>query len=227
MSALLAFYTIALTLAAYALGRRLHSRWPSALTTPVFFSTAVIIALLLASRLHFSDYAPARKLFGFFLGPATVALAVPLHRNRRLLAAHLPAALAGLLAGALSTLATAIALSRACGLSPVVEHSIAIKSVTAAVAVELALIVGGDPSLTAAFVVVTGMMGAMIGPFVLDRVGVRSPLARGLALGTISHGQGTAQAALESELSGAIAGVAMGLSAVFCALVAPHILAHV
>jgi putative effector of murein hydrolase len=105
-------------------------------------------------------------------------------------------------------------------------HSISIKSVTAPVAVELARMIQADPALTTAFVIVTGMIGVMLGPWLLDRVGVRSPLARGLALGTISHGQGTAQAALENELSGAIASVALGVAAVFGSLLAPRLLPY-
>jgi len=94
------------------------------------------------------------------------------------------------------------------------------------VAVELAGIIQGDQALTVAFVIVTGMVGVMLGPWLLDRAGIRSPLARGLALGTISHGQGTAQAALESELSGAIASIALGIAAVFTSLAAPRLLPY-
>jgi putative effector of murein hydrolase len=226
MSCAMAVYTIGLTLGAYALSRRLHRLWASPLTTPVFCSTAFVVAALMASHLGYAEYAPARRILGWFIGPATVALAIPLHRNRRLLAACLAPSLIGLIVGALSTIWAAIALSRLLGLSGILQRSLALKSVTAAVAVEIAGIVHADPTLTAAFVVVTGMLGAMIGPWLLDRIGVLHPVARGLALGAISHGQGTAQAALESEISGAIAGIAMGLSAVFCSLVAPSLLSH-
>ena len=86
---------------------------------------------------------------------------------------------------------------------------------------ELAPIVQANPTLTAAFVVATGMIGAMIGPSLMSAAGVHDPVARGLALGTISHGQGAAQAVVEGEVQGAAAGIAMGLAAVFTSLVAP------
>jgi predicted murein hydrolase (TIGR00659 family) len=226
MSAALTFYGIAVTTAAYALSRKLSRRWPSPFTSPVFFTTLATVLVLLASRVEFADYQEAQKILTFLLGPATVALALPLYRNRRLLIANLVPALAGLVAGAVGTLLTAVALAKAMGFSQSIVRSISIKSVTAPVAVELARIIQGDPALTVAFVIVTGMIGVMLGPWLLDRTGVRSPFARGLALGTISHGQGTAQAALESELSGAIASIALGVAAVFVSMIAPRLLPY-
>ncbi len=226
MKLVLTIYGIAVTAGLYALSRKLTKRWPSPFTSPVFFTTLTTVLVLLASRVSFADYAQAQQVLTFLLGPATVALALPLHRNRRLLVANLVPALAGLMAGAIGTLVTAVMLAKTLQFSHTIVRSISIKSVTAPVAVELARLVDGDPALTVAFVIVTGMIGVMLGPWLLDRVGIRSPLARGLALGTISHGQGTAQAALESELSGAIASIALGLAAVFVSLLAPRLLPY-
>ena len=226
MKLALTLYGIVVTAGMYALSRRLSRRWPSPFTSPVFFTTLATVLVLAISRVHFSDYGEAQKILTFLLGPATVALALPLYRNRNLLVANLVPAVAGLMAGAIGTLLTAVALAKALGFSHTIVRSISIKSVTAPVAVELALLIKGDPALTVAFVIVTGMIGVMLGPWLLDRAGIRSPLARGLALGTISHGQGTAQAALESELSGAIASVALGIAAVFTSLLAPRLLPY-
>lgn len=221
-----AIYAIGLTAGAYVISRRLNRLWPSPLTTPVFCSTVLVVAALFASHLGYAEYAPARSVFGWFIGPATVAFAIPLHKNRRLLGACFAPALLGLTIGGLSTMGAAIAVSRLLGLSGILLRSLALKSVTAAVAVEIAGIVRADPTLTAAFVVVNGMIGAMIGPWLLDRIGVHHPVARGLSFGAMAHGQGIAQAGTESELSGAIAGIAMGLSAIFCSLVAPSLLSR-
>ncbi|HZR08858.1 MAG TPA: LrgB family protein [Myxococcales bacterium] len=226
MKLALTLYGIAVTTAMYAVSRRLSRRWPSPFTSPVFFTTLATVLVLALSRVHLSDYAQAKEILTFLLGPATVALALPLYRNRRLLTANLVPALAGLIAGAIGTMVTAVALAKALGFSRTIVASISIKSVTAPVAVELAGIIQADPALTVAFVIVTGMVGVMLGPWLLDRAGIRSPLARGLALGTISHGQGTAQAALESELSGAIASIALGIAAVFTSLAAPRLLPY-
>jgi putative effector of murein hydrolase len=222
----LTLYGIAVTAGMYALSRRLSRRWPSPFTSPVFFTTSATVAVFLLTKVEFSDYARAKEILTFLLGPATVALAMPLYRNRRLLRANLLPASVGLAAGAIGTMVTAVLLAKAFGLSRTLVASISIKSVTAPVAVELARTIGADGTLTAAFVIMTGMLGVMLGPWLLDRAGIHLPLARGLALGTISHGQGTAQAALESELAGAIASIALGVAAVFTSILAPALLAY-
>jgi putative effector of murein hydrolase len=226
VTAALTLYGIAATAGMYALSRWLSRKWRSPFTSPVFFTTLATVTVLALSRVQYSESKEAQQILTFLLGPATVALALPLYRNRHLLVANLLPALAGLVAGAVGTLVTAVALTKALKFSQTIVRSISIKSVTAPVAVELAPLIGGDPALTVAFVIVTGMIGVMLGPWLLDRAGIRSPLARGLALGTISHGQGTAQAALESELSGAIASIALGIAAVFMSLLAPSLLPH-
>ena len=221
MIGLVTVFTLAVTLGAYGLSRALARRYPSPLTTPVFFSTIVTIAVLIASGVPIADYAPAQRILALLLGPATVSLAVPLYKNRRTLLTNTLPACGGLVVGTLTTLAAAIVLARLLGLPSVIRASISIKSVTAPIAVELAPIIHGSASLTAAFVIATGMIGAMLGPWLMNVTGIHDPLARGLALGTISHGQGTAQAVIEGELQGAAAGIAMGLAAVLTSIVAP------
>jgi len=214
-------FAIALTIGAYALSVWARRRYPSPLTTPVLFSTVIIVAILMITDLSLADYAPAKDIMTFLLGPATVALAIPLYKNRQAFFRNVVPAALGLLAGSLGTMITAGLIARWFSYAPELVSSIAIKSVTVPIAVEIARILHGDPILTAAFVVITGMIGASFGPWLMDRLGITHPVSRGLALGTISHGQGTAQAASEGELSGAIAGVAMGLGAVCTALAAP------
>jgi putative effector of murein hydrolase len=156
-----------------------------------------------------------------FLGPATVALAVPLYKNRRTLTKNLVTTSVALVMGSLSTLVIAVAVARVLGLPRVICSSLSIKSVTAPVAIELAPMIDADSTLTAAFVIATGMIGAMLGPPLMNKIGMHSPIARGLALGTISHGQGTAQALSEGDIQGAAAGIATVLGAILTASVAP------
>ncbi|HTK91897.1 MAG TPA: LrgB family protein [Verrucomicrobiae bacterium] len=216
-------FCVAVTLGAYLLSRVLARRYPSPLTTPVFCSTALIIAVLTPSGVGVADYEPAKRLMVLLLGPATVSLAVPLYKNRHTLLRNTLPALVGLGVGSLATLGAAVVIARLLGLPEVIRASISIKSVTTPIAVELAPIVHGNPTLTAAFVIATGMIGTMLGPWLMNRVGIHDPLSRGLALGTISHGQGTAQAVTEGELQGAAAGIAMGLAAVFTSCIAPFL----
>jgi putative effector of murein hydrolase len=221
MTVSVTLFSIVVTVGAYALSRALARRYPSPLTTPVFFSTVVTILVLVASGIRMSEYAPAQQILVFLLGPATVSLAVPLYKNRRTLLTNTLPALGGLIIGTVTTLTAAVLLARLLGLPSVIRTSISIKSVTAPIAIELAPILHGSPTLTAAFVIATGMIGAMLGPWLMTVTGIHDPLARGLALGTISHGQGTAQAVIEGELQGAAAGIAMGLAAVLTSVVAP------
>jgi putative effector of murein hydrolase len=223
VSVAVTLFSLAVTLGAYTLSRVLARRYPSPLTTPVFFSTALILLILVSTGVHVADYEPAKRILVFLLGPATVSLAVPLYKNRQTLLRHALPALFGLGVGSLVTLGAAVMLARVLGLPEVIRVSISIKSVTAPIAVELAPILQGSPSLTAAFVIATGMIGAMLGPWLMTVTGIHDPLSRGLALGTISHGQGTAQAVTEGELQGAAAGIAMSLAAVFTSFVAPFV----
>ena len=221
MRLLLALSGIGVTALVYALSRVVGKRYPSPLTSPVFFSTPLVVAVVLLSGMHLSDYRPAKDIIVSLLGPATVALAVPLYKNRQTLLGNLLSASLGLALGSLSTLVIAALVARLFDLPQVIRASVSIKSVTAPVAIELAPMVNGDSTLAAAFVIATGIIGAMLGPWLMDKTGIRAPLARGLALGTISHGQGTAQAVIEGEVQGAAAGVAMVLAAILASLVAP------
>jgi putative effector of murein hydrolase len=179
--------------------------------------------VLATTGVSFAQYGPAKDIMTSLLGPATVALALPLYENRRVFFKNLVSAGCGLLAGSLGTMIAAGLLARIFGFAPKLVASIAIKSTTVPIAVEIARIVHGNPAWTAIFVVLTGMIGASLGPSLMNRLHITHPVSRGLALGTISHGQGTAEAATESELSGAGAGVAMGLGAICTALAAPYV----
>lgn len=216
-------FSIGVTVGAYLLSRLLARRYPSPLTTPVFFSTVVIILILAPSGVGVTDYEPAKRVMVFLLGPATVCLAVPLYKNRQTLVRNTLPALVGLGVGSLATLGAAMGLARLLGLPEIIRASISIKSVTAPIAIELAPLIHGSPTLTAAFVIATGMIGTMLGPWLMNVTGIHDPLSRGLALGTISHGQGTAQAVTEGELQGAAAGIAMGLAAVLTSFIAPFL----
>ena len=225
MTAVMTGLFILLTIGAYALSRVVAKHYPSPFTTPVFFSTTLIVLVLVAGGIPYTDYKPAADLIGKVLGPATVALAVPIHRHRRILLGSLVPALAGITAGVLVTLGVALVLGRLLGFDEQLQLALAVKSTTAPVALELTRIIGGSLTLAAALVIATGMVGAMFGQWLMDRLGIDHPLARGLAMGTVSHGQGTAQAVTEGELQGAIAAVAMGLAAIVTTLVVPPIAA--
>lgn len=224
MSALYFTGFVLLTVGAYLATRGIFLAYKHPLLNPVFLSTIVIIAVLQAGGFTLADYRPAKEAMTFLLGPATVALALPLYNNRGVLSRHALPVLAGVAAGSLATIAAALAAGRLLHLDDALLLSLGPKSVTVPIAVEITRLMGGEAPLTAAFVVATGMIGSILGPATLSFLKVKNPVARGLALGTISHGQGTAVALLESETAGAMSGVAMAIAAVFTALIAPYYL---
>jgi putative effector of murein hydrolase len=213
--------SVALTLLVFRASRAVHTRFPSPLTSPVFLAMVGIMIVFAVCGLDYVPYRRGAEPLVALLGPATAALAVPLYKHRGILVAYLLPAIVGLVCGAVATLVAAMAFAAGFGLTPILVRSIGIKSVTAPIAVELAPLIGGDPALTVVLVVATGILGAMLGPWLLDRTGVRDPIARGLAFGTVAHGIGTAQAASEGEIQGAVAGVAMGAAAVAVSMAAP------
>jgi predicted murein hydrolase (TIGR00659 family) len=224
MSALLFAIFCLATLGAYLLTRRIFLIFKYPLLNPVFVSTLLVIAALKGGGFTLADYRPAQEAMTFLLGPATAALALPLYHNRAVLKDHAFPVLTGVIAGCLATIAAALIAGRFLGLSKGVLISLGPKSVTVPIAVEISRIAGGEPALTAAFVVATGMIGSILGPLTLSLLQVGNPVARGLALGTVSHGQGTAVALMEGETAGAMGGVAMAIAAVFTALIAPYYL---
>jgi predicted murein hydrolase (TIGR00659 family) len=212
---------VVLTVAVYLACRRLAFWVNHPLLNVVAVSAGVIIAVLVACDQPYAAYAPARDVMTTLLGPATVALAVPLYRHRRRLRRHGLAILASVGAGALLAMVSAGLAASLGGLPREVVVSILPKGVSIPFAVEISRIYDGIPALSAAFVVATGTLGSLFGAWLLNRSGIDHPVARGLALGTVSHAQGTATALLEGEEQGAMAGLAMILAGVFTAGFAP------
>ncbi|KWW22422.1 hypothetical protein AS888_12870 [Peribacillus simplex] len=223
MTALITPYSILITLLAYYMGRKLYAKRPSPFTTPVFFSTITIILILLATGLDFDDYSPAKDIISYFLGPATVALAVPLYKNRRIIVKYAIPAISGMILGLMVTLAIAFTIAQAFSLPQFILQGLAVKSITVPIAVEITELYGGDSNISAAFVILTGVLGTMIAPKMMDKLNITMPFARGIAYGTIAHGLGTAQAAQESEFTGAVAGAAMAIAGILISCFFPVI----
>lgn len=212
------FLTVGVFAAAEALYRRLGRH---ALLHPVPLSVAALAAILTLSGTSYPRYFEGAQFVHFLLGPAIVALALPLHKElHREQALAVPLS-ASLLAGSVISVVSALVAARLLGASRETLLSLAPKSATAPVAMGVAEKLGGLPSLTAALVVLTGVLGAVLGPAVLRRLKVTDPAACGFALGVASHGIGTARAMEQGETAGAFAGLGMGLNALATALLVP------
>ena len=210
-----------ITIGAYGISRIMMVRFPSPLTTPVFFSTVIVILIMLPLQITLEDYQLASDVMTFLLGPATVALAVPLYKNRFIIKKYWRAAGLGLAVGALSTIISAVLILKLFQVPNDFLVAMSAKSVTVPIALEIIAPFNGNAPLTTAFIVFTGTMGGVLGPWMMTKLSILNPIARGLCLGTIAHGQGTAIATMEGEMQGAVAGAAMGVTAIFTSFIAP------
>ena len=213
--------TLLAWLAADALAR-LSGRHP--LVNPVLIAVALVAALLGVTGTGYDAYFDGAKFVHFLLGPATVALALPLHRNWPLVRRNLLPMLAALAVGSVAAISSAVAVAAAFGVPRGVLVSLAPKSVTAGIAMAVSESLGGEPALTAVLVIATGLIGAVMVTPLMNALGVRDYAARGFAVGLASHGIGTARAFSVDPVAGTFSGVAMGLNAVVTALVAPLLL---
>jgi predicted murein hydrolase (TIGR00659 family) len=212
---------LAVTIVVYLASRHVYSRTRLAVLNPALVSIAAIIALLVATRTPYAEYERAGRLLGFWLGPAVVALGLPLALQLETVRRNAVGIALGLGAGALAGIAVAVGVATLLGASPVIVRSLAPRAATTPIAVVIAARLGGIPALSAVVSIVSGAIGGFIGVALLRAIGVRSRLATGLALGAAAHGLGTARAAGEGDVEGASAGMAMGIVGVLTALLAP------
>lgn len=210
------------TLVAYWLGdtaSRLSGRKP--LVNPVLISVVLLGVLLSLTGTSHATYFEGAQFVHFMLGPATVALALPLYANLDALRRTLLPMMAALAAGSMTAVLTALGVAKALGLDASVLAALAPKSATAPVAIGIAERLGGATTLAAAMVITTGIFGAVAATPLLNVLGIRDWRARGFAVGVAAHGVGTARAFQVNQTAGAFAGVGMGLNAVLTALIAP------
>lgn len=216
---------LTLTLLCYLLALRLYRLGgESPLLNPVAVAVALLIGLLVLTGTPYATYFDGAQFVHFLLGPATVSLAIPLYRHRRRLRALAVPIAAALVIGVATAALSAIALGAVLGADRETLISLAPKSATAPVAMGISEKLGGLPSLTAVLVVSTGIVGAVMGTWLLRLFRVQDDAVKGFALGLTSHGIGTARAFQVSPVMGAFSGLAMALSACVTALLLPPLL---
>ncbi len=213
---------LAVTLLVYLAGQRLfHWSGGHALCNPVALAISLLVLLLLLTKTSYNAYFSGAQFIHFLLGPATVALAIPLYTHwERVRKLFLPV-IVGLLCGSTTAILSAIGLAWLLRGSPQIVLSLAPKSVTTPVAMGIAEKIGGLPSLTAVLVILTGVLGAVVAPTLLNWLSIRDDAIKGFAIGVAAHGIGTARAFQISTLAGAFAGLAIGLNALLTALLVP------
>lgn len=217
---------LTMTLAAYLVGDYLFRKsGQRAIFNPVLIAIVLLVGILLVTGTSYETYFEGAQFVHFLLGPATVALAVPLYRQFDRVRHSGLAIFVALLAGSATAVVSATLITWLLGAPQTVVASIAPKSATTPIAMGISEQIGGLPSLTAVLVILTGIVGSMIGTTLLTRLGVREGSAQGFALGLASHGIGTARALQVSEVAGAFSALAMGLNGLATSLLVP-LLAH-
>lgn len=216
---------LTLTLVAYQAAYWLYQRAGfNPLLNPVLLAIVMLVAALLVTGTPYATYFDGAQFVHFLLGPATVALAVPLYLQfERLRKLALPLA-GALLAGSITAIMSAVGIAWLLGAGEATLLSVAPKSVTAPIAMGIAEKIGGIPSLTAVLVIMTGVSGAMMAKYVLDALRIADHGVRGFAVGVAAHGIGTARAFQVSEQAGAFAGLGMGLNGLITAVLMPLLL---
>ncbi|GAA1540180.1 LrgB family protein [Nocardioides humi] len=210
------------TLAGYQAGRWLQARTGGhALAQPVLVAIAVAGTAISVLGVDYADYRSATELIAFWLGPATVALAIPLHRQADRLEGFVVPLLVATVAGAATSIVSAVLLARMLGADEALEKTLSTKAATTPVAIALTETLGGIPPLAAVFAIATGIVSAITAPAVLNLLRIRDRRARGLAVGAVSHGIGASRMLREDETEGALAGLGMGLSALAISLLVP------
>lgn len=219
------FFLIALTFAAYLLAQRLQRRTGVALLNPILVSVTALIIYMLCAGVDYGTYAKGGEYIEFWLKPAVVALGVPLYKQLETIRKQLLPLLLAELAGCVAGIVSVVLIAKALGASKAVILSLAPKAVTTPIAMEVSATLGGDPSLTAAVVVCTGIFGGMAGFRMVKMSRIKSPMAGGLSIGTASHAVGTA-AAIErgGDRYGAFSSLGLTLNGLFTALLSPLIL---
>lgn len=212
---------ITITLAAFMLAKIFQKKTRFKEFPPVVLATIIIIALLELLNIDYDTYNKGGAMIGFLLGPATIALALPLVRNIQILKDNFKPLLTGVLVGSVVGIISVLILGKLFGVSKAMILSLVAKSVTTPIAMGITENIGGIPALTAVFVIATGMFGAFVGHKLLRLCGVTDDVAVGIAIGAAAHGLGTNRCLDESELQAAVAGVGIALVGIVTAVFAP------
>ena len=215
---------LALTFGVFYAAKSIQRRLGWILFNPILVAIAIIIVFLLVADIPFETYHEGAKMIEFWLKPAVVALGVPLYLQLSSIKRQFLPILASQMMGCIAGIVSVVVIAKIFGASDAVIMSLASKSVTTPIAMEVTQVLGGIPSLTAAIVVITGLIGAIIGFKTLSVGHVRNPMALGLSMGAASHALGTSAAMDRDQFVGAYASLGLTINGILTALFTPAII---
>ena len=214
-------FGVLISLLAFNLGCFIYNKTKLPIFNPLFIAQALIIVFLLTFNISFEDYNKGGQIISFFLGPATVVLAVPLYKKLDLLKKNAVTIITAITLGSTLGITSILLLSKLLFLKPALMYSLVPKSVTVPIGVEISKQLNGIPSVTVVAIIVTGILGAIFGPTFCKLFKVKDKVAIGIAIGTSSHALGTTKALELGETEGAMSSLSIGVAGLITVFLAP------
>lgn len=214
------FFGLLLSVAAYELGMVLKKKTGLGILNPLLIAVAVVIAVLALTGIDFESYESGAQYLSYMLTPATVCLAIPLYEKLELLKHDFKAIMAGIISGVVTSVVCVLAMSVMFSLEHGQYVTLLPKSITTAIGVGVSEELGGIVSITAAVIVITGILGNVIGEITLKIFRITDPVAKGIALGSAAHAIGTTKAMELGETEGAMSSLSIAVSGVLTVIAA-------
>ncbi len=214
-------FGLLLTVGCYWIGVVVHRRLNWSFLQPIVIGTVLIIAVLQNTGITYEQYKEQNQILNYMLPLTAVVLAIPLYKNFHIMRKHAFPLLAGIVSGTIVTMGAVVVFGKLLGADKILIVSMLPKSATNPIAIEVSGLIGGLPSLTVSLVVITGIFGAAFGPELLTFFRIKSDVARGIAIGSMSHAVGTSRAFREGEVEGAMSSLAMAIAGMLTALLSP------
>ncbi|CAG7839230.1 membrane protein [Clostridium novyi B str. ATCC 27606] len=214
-------FGVLVSLIAFEIGCILYSKTKLTILNPLLISIIFIMLFLIKFHISLDSYNEGAQIISFFLGPSTVILAVPLYKKLYLLKQYIVPILVGICSGSCVGIISVILLCKAFKLDNQITLSMLPKSVTTPIGIEISKQLGGLSAVTVGAILLTGILGAVIGPFILNIVRVKNKVAIGIAIGTASHAVGTSKAVELGETEGAMSGLCIGIAGLLTVFLAP------
>ncbi|MGN0666426.1 MAG: LrgB family protein [Huintestinicola sp.] len=210
-----AFFGLLVSILTYEVGLFIKKKLRLGIFNPLLIAIILTIVILILFGIDYESYSSGAKYLSYLLTPATVCLAIPLYEQISLLKDNWKAVFAGIISGVISSLGCVLVMAILFGLNHAEYVTLLPKSITTAIGMGVAEELGGDPSIAAAVIIITGVLGNMMGEAVLKLAGITEPIARGVALGTSSHAIGTAKAMELGETEGAMSSLSIAAAGLF------------
>ncbi|MDS0527167.1 LrgB family protein [Clostridium sp. SHJSY1] len=214
-------FGIILSLAAFEIGLYIYKKTNIPVFNPLLIAIGIVIAFLLAFKIDFDTYNSGAKFINMFLGPSTVILAVPLYKQMELLKKHAASIIIGILFGSIVGMLSVVVLSHYMGLNGALIKSLLPKSVTTPIGIELSNQMEGIVPITVLAIIISGIIGAVLGPTICKLFHIKDSVAIGVSIGTSSHAVGTSKALEIGEIEGAMSGLSIGIAGIITVFIAP------